>query len=153
MLPYAQPIGKIAALKTTAIQARPDGLYLYLRSVPALLPAQAADTFWEYVQHRPNQQTTITNSPWLFPRNLPGKHTHREGMLQRLRSWDINLNGVRNTTLRDLARQLNPTALADSLGYSGQIIHQDAAAVPKSDYVDLKAAHLKSSPQPNTREE
>jgi hypothetical protein len=60
---------------------------------------------------------------------------------------------VRNTALRDPAKQLNPTTLTDSLGYSGQIIHQHAAAVPKSDYVDLKAAQLKASPRPNIKSE
>lgn len=155
LLLYAHPVGKIAALKATAIEARPDGLYLRLGSVPALLPSQVSETFWDYLQNRPNQQTTNTNSPWLFPGNLPGQHTHPEGMLQRLRNWGIDLNGVRNTALRDLARQLNPTALADSLGYSSQTIHKHAAAAAaaRSDYIDLKTSQLRSSPKPNTREE
>jgi hypothetical protein len=56
LLLYANPVGKIAALKATAIEARPDGLYLHLGSVPALLPSQVAETFWNYLQHRPNQK-------------------------------------------------------------------------------------------------
>ena len=150
LLLYAHPVGKIAALKATAIEARPDGLYLRLGSMPALLPAQVTETFWDYLQHRPNQRTTNTNSPWLFPGSLPGQHTHPEGLLQRLRSWGIDLNGVRNTALRELSRELNPTALADSLGYSRPIIHQHAAAAaaPMSDYSDLKAAQLKPTPRP-----
>lgn len=155
LLLYAHPVGKIAALKATTIEARPDGLYLHLGSEPVLLPSQVTETFWNYVQHRPNQQTTNTNSPWLFPGNLPGQHTHPDGMLQRLRNWGIDLNGVRNATLRDLTRQLNPTALADSLGYSTPVIHQHAAAAaaPMSDYIELKSSQLRSSPQPTTREE
>jgi len=102
------------------------------RTVPAAL------------QNRPNQQTTNTNSPWLFPGNLPGQNTHPEGMLQGLRNWGIDLSGVRNTALRDLARELDPTALADSLGYSSQTIykHAAAAAALMSDYAELKASDL-----------
>jgi hypothetical protein len=146
LLLYAHPVGKIAALKTSALEARPDGLYLRLGSVPALLPAQVAATFWDYVHNRPTQQTVNTDSPWLFPGNLPGQHTHPETMLHRLRSWGIDLNGVRNTALRDLARELNPTALANSLGYSSKIIHQHAAAgAPHADYINLKSSQLRPS--------
>ena len=148
LLLYAHPVGKIAALKTSALEAQPDGLYLRLGSVPALLPAQVAATFWDYVHNRPNQQTVNTDSPWLFPGNLPGQHTHPETMLNRLRNWGIDLNGVRNTALRDLAKELNPTALANSLGYSSKIIHQHAAAgAPHADYINLKSSQLRPSPR------
>lgn len=121
LLLYAQPITKIAALKVCDVIARPDGLYLALGKNPALIPAQVAPLFWDYLSDRPNQQTGNKNSDWLFPGTLPGQHIHTESLMGKLRAAGVDLAGARNTTLRDLVTELPPTLVARALGYSPQV--------------------------------
>lgn len=140
LLLYAHPCGKIVAMKTTAIEPRPDGLYLHIGIPRALIPAQIADLFWTYLNDRPNQQTTNTDSQWLFPGTLAGQHIHPDTLMKGLRDLGIDIAATRNSTLRDLVQQLPPTLLANTLGYSNQVVHKHAAAagVPMSNYVQLK---------------
>lgn len=139
LLLYAQPITKIAALRVCEVSARPDGLYLALGKSPALIPGQVAPLFWDYLSDRPNQQTGNKDSDWLFPGTLSGQHIHTESLMGQLRADGIDVAGARNTTLRDLVTELPPTLVAQTLGYSTQVIHLHAAdaAVPMAGYVAL----------------
>ncbi|OUM44446.1 site-specific recombinase [Arthrobacter agilis] len=126
LLLFGQPVGKIAALKCSDLQALPDGLHLNLGNVPVLVPAQIAPMFWEHLHHRPNQQTGNRGNQWLFPGTIPGQHLHADAMMGQLRALGINLNGARNTALRGLVQELPPTLVANALGYSYQVIHKHA---------------------------
>jgi hypothetical protein len=136
LLLFGQPVGKIAALKCSDLQALPDGLHLSLGNIPVLVPAQIAPMFWEHLQHRPNQQTGNGGSEWLFPGTMPGQHIHADAMMGQLRALGIDLGGARNTALRGLVQELPPTLVANALGYSCQVIHKHAAdaGVPMAGY-------------------
>jgi hypothetical protein len=144
LLLFGQPIGKIAALKCSDLQALPDGLHLRLGNTPVLVPAQIAPMFWDYLHHRPNQQTGNGGSQWLFPGTMPGQHIHADAMMGQLRALGIDLGGARNTTLRSLVQELPPTLVANALGYSHQVIHKHAAdaGVPMAGY----AGSVRSTP-------
>jgi hypothetical protein len=141
LLLFGQPVGKIAALKCSDLQALPDGLHLSLGTIPALVPAQIAPMFWGYLHHRPNQQTGNGASPWLFPGTMPGQHIHADAMMGQLRALGIDLGGARNTALRGLVQELPPTLVANALGYSYQVIHKHAAdaGVPLAGYAGKDA--------------
>lgn len=100
LLPYAQPIIKIAGLKTTDLITRPDGLYLANGESPALIPEQISELFWDYLRDRPNQQTGNKNSPWLFPSTIAGQHIHVDSLKGKLRIIGIDPAAARNATLR-----------------------------------------------------
>lgn len=136
LLLYAQPISKIAGLTLADLEARPDGLYLRLGNIPVLVPSQLAGLFWQYLNSRPNQQTGNSNSKWLFPGIMPGQHMHADALMGQLRSLGINLGGARNTALRDLVQELQPTLVANALGYSHQVVHKHSAdaAIPMAGY-------------------
>lgn len=136
LLLFAQRIGKIAALRCSDLQTQPDGLHLNLGNIPVLVPAQVAPMFWDYLTHRPNQQTSNGASPWLFPGTMPGQHIHADSMLVQIRNLGIDPGGARNSTLRSLVQELQPTLVANALGYSYQVIHKHAAdaAVPLAGY-------------------
>lgn len=127
LLLFGQPVGKIAALKCSDLHASPEGLYLSLGNVPALIPAQIAPMVWDYLHHRPNQRTANGTSEWLFPGSLSGQHIHADAMMSQLRALGIDLGGARNTTLRSLVQELPPTVVANTLGYSYQVIHRHNA--------------------------
>lgn len=141
LLLFGQPVGKIAALKCSDLQALPDGLHLNLGNIPVLVPAQIAPMFWEHLHHRPNQQTGNGGSQWLFPGTMPGQHIHADAMMGQLRALDIDLGGARNTALRGLVQELPPTLIANALGYSYQVIHKHAsdAGVPMAGYAGKRA--------------
>lgn len=136
LLLFGQPVGKIAALKRTDLQALPEGLHLSLGNIPVLVPAQISPMFWDYLHDRPNQQTGNAGSQWLFPGTLPGQHIHADAMMGQLRALGIDLGGARNAALRSLIEELPPTLVANALGYSYQVIHKHAAdaGVPMAGY-------------------
>lgn len=141
LLLFGQPVGKIAALKCSDLQALPDGLHLSLGTIPVLVPAQIASFFWDYLADRPNQQTGNGASPWLFPGTMPGQHIHADAMMVQLRALGIDLGGARNSALRGLVQELPPPLVANALGYSHQVIHKHAAdaAVPMAGYAGKRS--------------
>jgi hypothetical protein len=153
LLLFGQPVGKIAALKCLDLQALPDGLHLNLGTVPVPVPEQIAPMFWDYLNHRPNQQTGNAASQWLFPGTLPGQHLHADAMMGQLRSLGIDLSGARNTALRSLVQELPPTLVANALGYSHQVIHKHAAdaGVPMAGYAGKNSPPHRSPPPHDPR--
>ncbi|NQX10313.1 site-specific recombinase [Microbacteriaceae bacterium VKM Ac-2855] len=148
LLLYAHPVGDIAALRTQAIETKPDGLYLRLGTTPVRMPAPMATIAWEHLQARPNQQTTNSGTSWLFPGSLAGHHISPESMLKRLRGWGVDLGAARNAALRELVMQLTPAALVKQLGYSPQVIskHATDSAAPQANYPSLKQDQLETGP-------
>jgi hypothetical protein len=100
-----------------------------------------------HLEHRPNMQTVNSSgNRWLFPGGLAGRHIAANTVMIRLRRLGIDLLGARNSSLRDLVRQVPPPIVAAQLGYSNQIVfrHAALAAEPLGRYAQTAAVHLQN---------
>ncbi|WP_179272949.1 MULTISPECIES: recombinase XerD [unclassified Rhodococcus (in: high G+C Gram-positive bacteria)] len=135
LLLYAQPMVKIAALRTDQISAGTDGLWIALGTEPAPVPEHFAALLR---QHIPSRATRLTGADtgWLFPSVRTGRHLHPNTLMDRLRAVGINLRGARATSLRTLVTQVPPPLAAEMLGYSYSAAHRhaDLAAQPWARY-------------------
>lgn len=138
LLLYAQPVVKIAAMKSTDVILTPDGLRLSLgEGDPAPVPEPFASLLVEHLASRPNMRTgSSSGSEWLFPGYRPGRHIHPNTLMERLREVGIDLLGARNASLRALVNEVPAPLVAEMLGYSYQVTqkHAAAAADPWSRY-------------------
>lgn len=139
LLLYAQPVVKIAAMRSDDVIITPDGPRLsFGESDPAPVPEPFASLLIGHLTSRPNMRTgSSTGSEWLFPGYRPGRHIHPNTLMQRLREVGINLLGARNASLRGLVTEVPAPLVAEMLGYSYQVTqkHATAAATPMSRYV------------------
>lgn len=130
LLLYAQPVVKIAAMKSIDVVHTPEGLRLSLvEGDPAPVPQPFAS--------RPNMRIgSSSGSAWLFPGYRAGHHIHPNALMQRLREVGINLLCARNAALRGLVNEVPAPLLAEMLGYSYQVTqkHATASAEPWSRY-------------------
>lgn len=139
LLLYAQPLVRIAALKTTAVDATQDQVRICLGAEPIPVPEPFADMLKHHLHNRPNLRTgaNIAASPWLFPGYNAGQHLHPHTMLDRLHDRGISVLGARNAALQNLVAQIPPPVVAHLLGYSHNTTqhHAQLAAQPWSRYV------------------
>lgn len=138
VLLYAQPVVRIAAMKSTDVILTPEGLRLSLGEAhPAPVPEPFASLLMEHMASRPNMRTgSSSGSEWLFPGYRPGQHLHPNTFVARLREVGIDLVGARNASLRALVKVMPAPLVAEMLGYSYQVTqkHATAAAEPWSRY-------------------
>lgn len=138
LLLYAQPVVKIAAMKSTDVILTPDGPRLSLgEEHPAPVPEPFASLLTKHLASRPNMRTgSSSGSPWLFPGYRAGQHVHPNTLMTRLREIGIDLLGARNASLRGLVNEIPAPLVAEMLGYSYQVTqkHATAAAEPWSRY-------------------
>ncbi|WLQ06161.1 hypothetical protein [Arthrobacter oryzae] len=141
LLLYAQPVVKIAAMKSTDVILTPGGLRLSLGvEHPAPVPEPFASLLTEHLASRPNMRTgSSSGSPWLFPGYRAGQHLHPNTLMMRLREIGIDLLGARNASLRSLVKEVPAPLVAEMLGYSYQVTqkHAAAAADPWSRYAPI----------------
>jgi hypothetical protein len=141
VLVYAQPLVRIAALRTEQIQVAPTEIRILLGDEAAAVPEPFARLLREHLAARPNLQTANTDgSPWLFPSTRAGQHLHPQSIMDRLRDLGIDLLGTRDAALRDLVRRVPAPIVATQLGYSHQVTQKRAelAAQPMSRYAAVK---------------
>lgn len=146
LLLYAQPVVKIASMKSTDVILTPDGLRLSLgEGDPAPVPEPFASLLREHLAARPNLRTgSSSGSEWLFPGYRPGHHIHPNTLMERLREIGINLLGARNASLRALVTEVPAPLVAEMLGYSYQVTqkHATAATEPWSRYPRIQATRI-----------
>lgn len=139
LLLYAQPLVRIAALKTTAIVLTSQETRISLGAEPVPVPEPFAGILRQHLHDRPNLRTTGggKGTPWLFPSTYPGKHLEAQYIMKRLRALGVNLLGARNSAIQNLVAEVPPALVAELLGYSYQVAHRHAevAAQPWSRYV------------------
>ncbi len=130
LLLYAQPVVKIAAMKSTDVILTPEGLRLSLGDEHAApVPEPFAALLAQHLASRPNMRTgSSSGSQWLFPGYRPGQHIHPNTLMERLRENGINLLGARNASLRALVKEVPAPLVAEMLGYSYQVTQKHAAA-------------------------
>ncbi|OIN80733.1 hypothetical protein [Mycobacterium malmoense] len=131
LLLYAQPLTKIAALRTTAIALADGETRIALGKEPIPVPEPFASQLNYHRHNRPNMRTAggAIGTPWLFPSNRPGRHLEPQAVMHRLRGLGINLLGSRNTALQQLVSEVPAPLAAEMLGYSDQVTQKHAAEV------------------------
>ena len=128
LLLYAQPLVRVAALRTDHVATTPQGLSMHFGGDPVPLPEPFAELMRTHLANRPNMRTTNSaGSTWLFPGTRAGRHLHPNTLTTRLRQLGINPLGARNAALRELVQQAPAPVVADLLGYSTQITLAHAA--------------------------
>ena len=79
LLLYAQPLTRIAVLKTTAIVLSPREMRISLGAEPVPALAPLAGVLSHHLRNRPNLRTGggMVANRWLFPGYHPGTHLTR----------------------------------------------------------------------------
>ena len=139
MLLYAQPLVRIAALKTTAIDATDDEVRITLGADAAPVPVPFAEMLTDHLHNRTNLRTgaAMASNPWLFPGRNAGKHLDPQTIQMRLHNRGISVLGARNSALQNLVAEIPPPVVANLLGYSHTCTqyHAQLAAQPWARYV------------------
>ena len=111
LLLFAQPLTRIAALRTSAIATIGNDVQISLGREPIPVPQPFADMLIHHTGSRPNLSAAggIATSPWLFPGVQAGRHVAPQVLRERLERLGIDVLGARNTTLQSLsARHRRP---------------------------------------------
>lgn len=128
LLLYAQPLVKVATLRTTDIVVTKDEMQLSLGKEPVPVSAPFAHLITEHLQRRPNLRTTAdADTDWLFPGYRAGTHLHPHTLMMRIRALGVDLLGARNAALRGLVTEVPPPLVAEMLGYSYAVTQRHAA--------------------------
>jgi hypothetical protein len=143
VLLYAQPLTKVAALRTSAITFAEHDVRISLGKEPIPVPSPFANMLAGYVDSRPHLRAAggLATSPWLFPSVRPGRHRQPKEITERLGRLGIDLLGARNTALQSLVVAAPAPLVAELLGYSYNTVqrHAEIAAQPWARYVTKTA--------------
>jgi hypothetical protein len=143
LLLYAQPLTKVAALRTSAITFADNDVCISLGKEPIPVPSPFANMLAGYVDSRPHLRAAggLATSPWLFPSVRPGRHRQPKEIMERLGRLGIDLLGARNTALQSLVVAAPAPLVAELLGYSYNTVqrHAEIAAQPWARYVTKTA--------------
>ncbi len=115
---YAQPVARIARLRTSNVALDDQTIYLRLAQDRVLMP----DTLGELVRDLPHRRQTgpsgavRAGDQWLFPGRHAGQPQHPEHLRRRLAALGIDCRAQRTTALLQLAAEVPAAVLADTLG-------------------------------------
>lgn len=147
---YGIPIGRLCMTTLDQLDIRPTGITLLLGKNPAPVPDELVPLFLAHLESRDQGGTVNTGTNWLFPGVRAGQPRSPNTLLLQLRDRvGIDIQGVRNATIRGLVEEIDPSSLSKMLGYSKQTMskHATAATVPWSSYVIDKNPQLRHSPR------
>lgn len=129
---FAQPLVRVAQLRTTDIILTPDAAVITFAAEPVPVPQPFATLLVDHLNARLNQRGANTDSEWLFPSNGPGRHLHEGTIMQRLRALGINLLGARNRAIRDLVTEVPAPVIANLLDYGNRrLVHAPDFSTPR----------------------
>lgn len=147
LLLYAQPLVRVVRLTCPDVIDSGGELHVRLGKDPAPVPEPFAYLLRLHLENRPNLQTVNSSgNPWLFPGGRAGQHLSANAVTVRIRRLGIEPLAARNSTIRDLVRQVPPPIVAAQLGYSNQVAlkHAALAAEPQSQYAKIVSSRLRS---------
>lgn len=137
LLLYAQPLVKVVTFPTSIVDDSDTGMSITLGAHPTDVPEPFASLIREHLAARPNLRTGAgTESPWMFPSTLAGRHLHPNTVMDRLRDLGVDLLGARNRAIGELVLECPPSIVAEALGYSAQVafLHAHKEAEPWARY-------------------
>jgi hypothetical protein len=137
LLLYAQPLVKIVTLRADMIIDVESGMAITLGQQPTAVPEPFASLLRAHLSARPNLRTGAgSESPWMFPSTVAGRHIDRNTVMTRLRRLGVNLLGARNRAIGELVLECPPSLVAEALGYSAQVavLHAGKSAEPWARY-------------------
>lgn len=128
LLICAQPVSRIAAIKLDALRTDDSGsLWIRFADAEVELPPPLADPVTELIAQRPNMNTAANQtSQWLFPGVTAGHHINPQTLMGKLRANGIDLQGARNSAMRELVRAIPPAIAATQFGYRAQTTERHA---------------------------
>lgn len=133
---YGTRIGRIVNLKTEAIVTTSTSMTIHLGHQPAPIPEPLIALFTDYLTSDSGTRTMNKESPWLFPSTRAGAHITANALWERLTIFDIKPLAIKNATLHDLAKELDPATLSALLGYATKtmVTHATKAGNTMSSY-------------------
>lgn len=143
---YAQPVTRIARLRTDDLDDHDGQLTLRLGAGHVVLAAPIADLARRLLAaDRRGQANTAApaTSPWLFPGGRVDAPIAEHRLAARLRQLGVPARAGRAAALQHLLHQLPATVLAEQLGYSPWIAEKWSRA-SAADY----ARYIARRPQP-----
>jgi hypothetical protein len=141
---YVIPIGRLSIMTLDLIDVSPTGITIKLGKNPAPVPDALIPLFLAHLESRDRTGTVNTGTNWLFPGVRAGEPRSPNILLLQLRDkMGIDIQGVRNTTIRSLVEEIDPTLLSRMLGYSRQTMakHATTATIRWSSYIIDKNPH------------
>ncbi len=134
---YAQPLVKVVTFRTEMINDNDSAMTITLGQRSTDVPEPFASLLRTHIAARHNLRTGAgSESPWLFPSTVAGRHIDRNTVMSRLRRLGVNLLGARNRALGELVLKCPPSLVAEALGYSTQVafLYAGKAAEPRARY-------------------
>jgi hypothetical protein len=118
ILLFGQNMTRVAAMTTSQVTRRGDGVYMQLGQHEIPVPGTLGSLLLTLIADgKPNTGTgSPATSPWLFPGLLPGQPITPARLAGRLRALGIPVQAGRRAALTGLAAQLPAAVLADALG-------------------------------------
>lgn len=118
MLLYAQPVGRIAQLRTQDITQDEDGaVRVHLGTPPAPVPAPFDQILLDYLTGHRYRTAANPDSPWLFPGRRGKLPVHPNALRLRLSHLGLQPRAARASTLARLTLQAPPAIVSQMLGY------------------------------------
>lgn len=144
---YGVPIVRICMLTRDDVQVTPLGANIKFGEHLAPIPDTLIPLLMDHLNGSHGRQTMNSGTTWLFPGNKAGQHLATYSAIQMLRNYDVPIQAARNTTIRRLVEELDPTSLSRLIGYSEITLarHATAATVPWSSYVTDKNPRFRQS--------
>lgn len=117
------------------------------------VPEDIAPLCWHIYSGASNQQTTNTDSGWLFPGYRAGHHISAPTLQDRFKVLGLDPQPTRNTALKSLVAQLDVRSLSKVLGYSAAIIaqHTEQSSNYWGGYAAGKAVARRHGADPRSR--
>lgn len=139
---WATPISRISCMRRDSVVLGAQGMLIRIGPTPSEVPEEIAPLFWLVCSGHDNQQTTNTNTEWLFPGFRAGQHISAPTLQQRFKVLGLDPQPTRNTTLKSLTAQIDVRSLAEMLGYSANILakHAEKSGNYWGGYAAAKAA-------------
>lgn len=118
MLLYAQPLGRLAQLRTKDITRDEDAaVKVHLGTPPAPVPAPFDQLLTDYLTTHRSPTAANPDSPWLFPGRRGTQPVHPTTLRLRLEHLGLQPRAARASTLSRLTLQAPPAIVSQMLCY------------------------------------
>ncbi len=138
---FAQPLGRIVAMRTSQITNTDTGLFITFNTLPIQMPPVLDDLIHDHLTQRGKSLYVSRDTGWLFPGGNPGRHLATENIRTHLVAIGIKPYENRKAALFQLAAEVPAPVLADLIDISNDNAYDWArlAAHDWSSYIAQRA--------------